>query len=271
MNKKLLIPFAVLSTTTVLSVAFLSRVPDLKQVDVQADYSVTLDNNDLKQAALSTLVVPDNRFNGLVYKEDRQFRIPLPNTNGKYVSGAVIFGDCGDQYVGASLGDPFGIDIDTGNNPAFNFHFVFSFQYIKSLSVTFTARIITESKDTTAQRLWIRPKAKAFQPYFASEEVFYDTITDKDNGGYDKLLQEAKYEGGYYDYVCPAPWVSNQNAFDAGVDQIDKTVATPDFTTGEYQPYQLAVYQIRNAANDPIGDNRNLQVSIKSITFNYKC
>lgn len=263
MNKKILIPIATLSTVGVMSVAFLSKTPELKSVDVRADNSITLDSEALQQATLSTLEVPDNRNKTVVMKEDRQFRIPLPN--GKYVSGAVIFNDCGHQYIGNNLAEPFGINNDTDTGQAFNFHFVFSLQHIKSISIKFTGKMTTSSADTDAQNFYIRTKTKSFDPYFATEKAFHDHLQDEDNGGYINLLANDT-ANNYYDYVTHA-WDVSEDKWSVGVNSSENTF-TDNFNGNQYQ---LAVVQIQNESSLSIKKDRDFQFAIESITFDYYC
>lgn len=89
----------------------------------------------LDATELAKCVLNPYTFDG---KDDsRQFVYSLPG--GKYIQGAVLFGDCGHQSVGDTLADPMTMDNNGGvdEKNAADFHILFSAHGLQYVSFTF--------------------------------------------------------------------------------------------------------------------------------------
>lgn len=106
--------------------------------EVKADETtLTLNNDQLKQIELE-----DINLKGEGEADDKAFRIELGGP--RYIDGAILFRDCGHQFTGNTLGDPFGIDnrgISSIN--AYNFNIVFALERSDSLTVDLTETSLT--------------------------------------------------------------------------------------------------------------------------------
>ena len=90
---------------------------------------VTLDTSELAKCSLSAYT-----FDGKT--DSRQFTYSM--AGGKYMEGALLYGDCDHQSVGSVLSEPFVLDNSAqGTANAADFHLFFSAQGLTSASFTF--------------------------------------------------------------------------------------------------------------------------------------
>ena len=138
-NKLLLTVGAILMvgvTAGVIGTSYSSNIASkLLSANANGSKETTVTNVKLKDVTFETLDIVDNRNNGTEVKHDKKFRIPLGG--GKYILGALVYHDCGHQFIGdedetdATLGETLYMDNtfqDAGKN-AFNFHILFALDY----------------------------------------------------------------------------------------------------------------------------------------------
>ena len=161
--------------------------------EVKADETtLTLNNDQLKQIELK-----DINLKGQGQADDKAFRIELGGP--RYIDGAILFRDCGHQFTGNTLGDPFGIDNrDTGSTNAYNFNIVFSLERTDRLSVDMTETSLTSDK-TVFTRFEIKYA-------LAGGNDFYNDIRND----YNRFINKGGITGGIY-----SPYVGRQVEMDA--------------------------------------------------------
>lgn len=199
--------------------------------------TVTITNADLLATKLEDFTIDPKQ--GL----DKKFRIALPD--GKYIDGAVIFNDCGHQFVGDSLGDPFGIAAPSAAGAyAYNFNILFSFEHVTSITVDLRASVTGEGENTGKEAIiWLK--------YASLKGEFYQGLIGHSN--YAELVANSResgiYSAAYYKFEQLALSVDEESALNlstgASGDDINiaafqftqsqwKYIATPGFTTSAF-------------------------------------
>ena len=128
-KKILLLSFTCVSALAV--TAFMIGVnKDVAQIQLNADNTTTT----LGEDELATCVFSAYEFDGK--NDSRKFKYEMEG--GKYMDGAIVYGDCDYQNVGVNLSEPLVLDnsAQSGKNEA-DFHIIFSARGLKSASFTF--------------------------------------------------------------------------------------------------------------------------------------
>ena len=129
---------------------------------------------------------------------DKKFVIDVGN--GKTIEGAIIFRDCGYQYVGDNLLDAFGIKNTAEWSNAYNFNILFYMDKLMRLDFTYTAHSTVYN--------WIDQQIK-FGNLDTSEDDFYTSlskvpyewIVEKAGGDYGRRLFPGGETAAMNDYV----------------------------------------------------------------------
>ena len=175
-------------------------------------------------------------------KHDKKFTIALDD--GKYIKGAVIFGDCGYQFTGSTLGDAFGINNTDTKANAYNFNILFSFEYTQNA----TFNLSLESNQVGACFKCIVKYAEC------DGEDFYGALAKKNYSNIVGDPGNAMYYGEY------------GYAYDTyGAEAVERSVNLPKEDT------TLAVLQFTHRNGDYIAAGNYARCTIQSIVFNYSC
>lgn len=221
--------------------------------------SVTISKEQLNATVLSDLEGgQDNDSNN---KGDQKFTIELGD--GKFIYGAVIFSDCGHQFIGDTLGDAFGIDntySGAGRN-AYNFNLLFSFDKAIGMSATV---------DVTATNTGVKDVAELCLKFIKSTVGtglgFYERFTAKTGGyDYDKLT---KLPGAALDYYSTGTGQYAANPCDLSTSPKNPTITA---NTGTDGTYNVAVFQFIYNNDDFIEINNKISCTLQSLTFTYSC
>lgn len=207
--------------------------------------TATITSADLTQVKLENY-----EFDKGIY--DKKFRIPLDN--GAYIDGAVIFNDCGHQFVGSTLGDAFGIDntYDEAPKNAYNFNILFSFEHVTSIGVDLRANVIGNSTNTEEKGLtWLK--------YASIEGEFYEVLRDRVT--YANLVNNPR-DGNFYSkasYDVHALPMSTDKEAEANVSCISTgfNIAAFQFTYFDWEHYVTPGFTI--------------SAFINSLSFTYRC
>lgn len=225
--------------------------------------SLTLDKTALSNVTFEEFDIVDNRWGGTEIKHDKKFRIALDN--GKYILGAILYHDCGHQYIGtasevnATLGDAFTMNnVGTGGKNAFNFNIVFSLDNIDSLTYYYTATLKqgeTYPKDSC--EFYTEIKAKRYTSD-GKDASFYNELT---TAGYNGLLQYHGDDRDYYDFL--------QGDF---ADYFEEENPNPEWYQAQNLDANMVVIQFNSSGSQGLleGD-KIISFAFDSITFNYHC
>lgn len=240
--KKQTILISALAATTIIGAigtVLLAKVPTNKQFyEARADEkSITLDSTKLAAATFETL---DLEQPGQA-NTDIKFRIPLENDC--YIDGALVYSDCGHQYVGANLSEEFGLE--STSNDAFNFNFLFSFEKaVKNITVNYTYKEGKLSGTSFAQRL----------RYSNRTGEFYTLV--KENYSKIKTYPEADFYNGKSD----------------GDAKSLNTSTTSDSIGCSAGGYTSPIVDFNlNTSSNLVPANDKVTFQITSITFTYEC
>lgn len=261
MNRKIIFPLIGLVSATAISATLLAAAPKTGEFSVLAD-NPTLDitGDMLNATVLEDFAMPDNREATTVWKNDKKFKIDLGND--RYLLGAMLFGDCDDQFIGSTLGDGFGLNnLENSKENAVNFHLVLSFQNVTKVTVDY--HITLEQKAGVSNNAVDKPmlavKVKSLDAKPTSDEAFYNLLT---NDGYKGLLDNE--QNSYYNEV------RNGNP---GNDQLSPgTTRVGSQTRSSFNnAVNLCVLRFTNEAKDLIDANRKVTFTIKHLFFDYSC
>ena len=225
--------------------------------------SLTLDKTALSNVTFEQFDIVDNRKGGTEIKHDKKFRIALEN--GKYILGAILYHDCGHQYIGtasevnATLADAFTMNnVGTGGTNAFNFNIVFSLDNIDSLTYYYTATLKqgeTYPKDSCEFYSEIKAKRYASDGKDAS---FYSALT---TAGYDGLLQNHNDDRKYYNSV--------NGSF---ADNFKDNNPITKWHQAQNLNANMVVIQFNSSGSKGlIEGDKIISFAFDSITFNYHC
>ena len=111
-------------------------------------------------------------------QSDKKFSIDVGN--GKTIEGAIIFRDCGYQYVGETLLDAFGIKNTSDSDNAYNFNILFSMDKLLRFDVNYTI--------SSSDYNWLEHQIKFGDLdntdfYNNLGNIDYDWITERAGGG----------------------------------------------------------------------------------------
>lgn len=150
--------------------------------------SVTLNAEDLSKATFSDL---DLAYDAKK-QYDKQFQIPLEN--GNFINGALVFSDCGHQFVGNNLSEPFGLDnSEQGSSNAFNFNFMFSFEKsVTKIEVNYTAIGSEGVSFTYASRIRFSNEETDSTKFYDTLKTNWGDITDGSVNFFDRRDEESR-------------------------------------------------------------------------------
>lgn len=133
-NKKILLSIAgVISVSLMAAIVFTNQ--DTQSYISHADepyIEKTLNSNELQQCTFEPYTF-DKKSNS------RKFKYEM--AGGKFIEGAILFGDCNYQFVGNNLSEPFGIDNTSAGNQNSDFHIFFNAHGIKRAYFYYTAQL----------------------------------------------------------------------------------------------------------------------------------
>lgn len=117
---------------------------------------------------------------------DSKFSISLGGQ--RRIDGAIIYRDCGQQFVGDFLGDRFGIHNVSINPQAYNFNILFSFEdNVQSLNVEYSVEMELDSGESSSEQF--TAQLKCTQIY----TDFYSFLESKSKDGkYEELHRLAE-------------------------------------------------------------------------------
>lgn len=218
--------------------------------------SVTITKEQLNRTLLSDLEGGHKDANNA--KRDQKFTIELDD--GKFIYGAVIFNDCGHQFIGDTLGETFGIDNTSevsGN--AYNFNFLFSFD--KAIGMTATVEVATKD-DSLGDQAEICTK---FIKSTVGENLgFYERFTS--SGGY--VYSEITKLPGQSDYYSTERYQYAANPCDLSESPKSTTLDADTKTDGTYN---VAVFQFTYNGSNFINAGNKISCTLQSLTFTYSC
>ena len=184
---------------------------------------------------------------------DKKFRLNL--SNGRYIDGAIIFNDCGDQSVGPTLGDPMKLD-NTGNTGAnaYNFNVLFSLQSTVEATFYFDLHRGGENLSSTSACLQVK-HAKLKGDYHSSD--FYTILESTD------YADLTKFAGQGYFYSDAEGTYSTR---------------TPNFTTGDdgvlycgASGYTIVAFQFTYDDDKLLPGKQWISCALEEIKFQFAC
>ena len=222
--------------------------------------TVTITNADLLKVSLSDLDGGHHDANN--DKGDQKFIIPLDG--GKCIHGAIIFNDCGHQFVGDTLGDAFGIDntySGAGQN-ACNFNFLFSFDKAIQMSTTLTIKTKETGVGDVAELC-----TKFIYSTVASGTDFFKRFTKGEPSvyDYDKIKKLPDNAWDYYGTDAGQYAASPRNLSESSIN------VTTSADTGTDGTYNVAAFQFTYDDVNFIEIGNKISCTLESLTFKYSC
>ena len=226
--------------------------------------SLTLDKTALSNVTFEQFDIVDNRWGGKEIKHDKKFRIALEG--GNYILGAILYHDCGNQYIGteseenATLGDAFTMNnvnkIPVQKN-AYNFNIVFALDNIDSLTYYYTTTL-KQGEDYPKDSYWFYSEIKA-KRYTSdgTDASFYSELT---TAGYKGLLQNHNVGKDYYDFLQGS-----------SADNFTDNNPITRWYQAQNLDANMVVIQFNNSSNGEIDAGKIISFAFNSITFNYHC
>ncbi|MBQ6920944.1 MAG: bifunctional metallophosphatase/5'-nucleotidase [Bacilli bacterium] len=147
---------------------------------------ITVNKDMLYNAKLYDYRHPDKEYS----KDESDKKFTIDVGNGKYIEGAIIFRDCGHQYVGETLLDAFGIKNTSNTSQAYNFNILFYFDKLSRFDVAYTTHATVFN--------WIDYEIKFARDDKLTEDDFYSSLN--------KVPYKQIYEhsgGNYGDTLFP--------------------------------------------------------------------
>lgn len=147
---------------------------------------ITINKDMLYNAKLYDYRHPDKEYS----KDESDKKFTIDVGNGKYIEGAIIFRDCGYQYVGNNLLDAFGIKNTSDTSQAYNFNILFYFDKLSRFDVAYTTHATVFN--------WIDYEIKFARDDKLTDDDFYSSL--------DKVPYKQIYEhsgGNYGDTLFP--------------------------------------------------------------------
>lgn len=261
MNKRLVFPLIALASASVMSVALIANAPKIEEFNVSADATLDVNAEKLSATRLEDFEVPDNRKEPAVNKTDKKFKIEL--SEGRYILGALIFGDCDHQFVGSTLGDAFGLDnLEINGGNAVNFHLILSFEKVTSVTVDYHIDLEQNGEENKAkENPYFGIKCKTLSPKPTTDEEFYNLLT---TSGYQNLLDNKNGgDGSFYNKVSGYNYDDDQ--IGPGETKVTSHTLTPSEQTN------LLVIQFTQKGGELIGAKRKLSFTLTHLFFDHYC
>ena len=119
-------------------------------------------------------------------ESDKKFTIDVGN--GKYIEGAIIFRDCGYQYVGNNLLDAFGIKNTSNTSQPYNFNILFYLDKLSRFDIAYT--VYSNVFNNIEQQIKFSKDEKLTEDDFYSslDKVPYKQIIERAGGNYGDTL-----------------------------------------------------------------------------------
>lgn len=150
----------------------------------KGDNTVTVVTQDMLDA--TRLYDFDIKGTGEKNQIDSRFQIAL--ANDKCIDGAIIYRDCGQQFVGDYLGDRVGIHNNSGVAQAYNFNFLFSFENnIESFSAEYSVEMELDKNGSGDEHYQVQIKCSTDSMI----TDFYDDLESKYDYDYSMLTEKA--------------------------------------------------------------------------------
>lgn len=180
--------------------------------------------------------------------KDKQFQISLGND--KYINGALIFSDCGNQFVGDDLSDSFGLDVSklSRDDNAFNFNFLFSFE--KNVTV---AEIHFTVVDTTGAGTRYANRLRYSSGIESDSSEFYTTLRNN-------LSKITSNNDSFFN----GEFAAHENTLSS-----TKTYDSLYREKGSYNNNTIIDLNFNSRDYVPRGDIVTIQIT--SISFTYEC
>lgn len=147
---------------------------------------ITINKDMLYNAKLYDYRHPDKEYS----KDESDKKFTIDVGNGKYIEGAIIFRDCGYQYVGNNLLDAFGIKNTSNTSQAYNFNILFYFDKLSRFDVAYTTHATVFN--------WIDYEIKFARDDKLTEDDFYSSL---DKVPYKQIHEHSG--GNYGDTLFP--------------------------------------------------------------------
>ena len=236
-------------------VAFSASKPEIAVTGTEASTkSITITSEQLAATALSDL--EGGQKDGNNAKGDQKFSIDLGG--GKCIHGAVIFNDCGHQFIGNTLGEPFGIDnTDQAGKNAYNFNFFFSFDKAIAMTTHLTIETVGSGEVAELSTKFIYSTVGAGKDFLDRFKSGYDYNTIKqlpDNARDYYSTTQGHYAANPRDLTTSPLSVST----DADTKQTDGT-------------YNVAAFQFTYNNDNMIKAGNKISCTLTSLSFTYAC
>ena len=147
---------------------------------------ITINKDMLYNAKLYDYRHPDKEYS----KDESDKKFTIDVGNGKYIEGAIIFRDCGYQYVGNNLLDAFGIKNTSDTSQAYNFNILFYLDKLTRFDIAYT--VYSDVFNNIDQQIKFSKDEKL------TEDDFYSSL---DNVPYKQIIERAG--GNYGDTLFP--------------------------------------------------------------------
>lgn len=141
----------------------------------------------LNAAKLATCTFSAYKFDNK--NDSRKFTYSMPG--GKFIEGAILFGDCGYQYVGANLSEPFGINNTSGGNKDLDFHIFFNAHGLTRAELYFDVKLDKDYGIGITLNYGIKLSDKCADGLYEElKNKNYSIITERKNGTTDFYKDE---------------------------------------------------------------------------------
>ena len=217
---------------------------------------ITINKDMLYNTKLYDYRHPDKEYN----KDESDKKFTIDVGNGKYIEGAIIFRDCGYQYVGNNLLDAFGIKNTSNTSQAYNFNILFYFDKLSRFDIAYT--VYSNVFNDIDQQIKFSKDEKL------TEDDFYSSL---DKVPYKQIIERAG--GNYGDTLFPGGDTAAGNDF-----YINNYIDDPDTINKSYRwaltegTSKLVGFNVRNCDDYEdhfIESNGELRFNITSLQLYY--
>ena len=145
---------------------------------------ITINKDMLYNAKLYDYRHPDKEYS----KDESDKKFTIDVGNGKYIEGAIIFRDCGYQYVGNNLLDAFGIKNTSNTSQPYNFNILFYFDKLSRFEINYN--VYSNVFNNIDQQIKFSKDEKLTEDDFYSslDKVPYKQIIERAGGNYGDTL-----------------------------------------------------------------------------------